>query len=55
MTPEQLQLLLEYIDAKIDEFAARDSSDGGLAESINTFKIKDLLFETLNQTQTTEQ
>jgi len=42
MTPELLDKLLEYIDARIAEKSdyARDSSDGGLLESIRRRDIE---------------
>lgn len=42
MTPELLDKLLEYIDARIAEKSdyARDSSDGGLLESIRRGDIE---------------
>ena len=45
MTKEQLRLLIEYIDAKISEYSARDTSDGGLIESMTANKIKDELYK----------
>ena len=55
MTFDQLNLLVDYIDAKIAEHAARNSSDGGLCEIQHSYEILDLLFETLTPNQTTEQ
>ena len=40
MTKEQFELLMAYIDSRIQEYAARDSWDGGLTESMRTFQIK---------------
>jgi hypothetical protein len=45
MNREQLDKLLEYIDARIDEksVAAAQSEDGGLLESVRTSRIRDEL------------
>jgi hypothetical protein len=42
MTQEQLDLIIQLIDAKIAMFGARKSSDGGLIESI---RVSDLVEE----------
>lgn len=49
MTPEILELLFELIDTRIAEHAAKDSSDGGLFESINASIIKENLRELVQQ------
>lgn len=43
MDPELLNKLLEYIDAKVDEYAQRHSSDGGLVETVRVGKIREEL------------
>jgi hypothetical protein len=43
MSKEILDKLMEYIDVRIDEKLARQSSDGGLAESIWSAEIKEQL------------
>jgi hypothetical protein len=43
MNKELLDKLIEYIDARIEEKLARQSSDGGLAESIWRAEIKEEL------------
>jgi hypothetical protein len=45
MSEDLLDKLLEYIDARIDEKSesTRESSDGGIVESIRTMQIKDEL------------
>ena len=47
MNKKLINKLLEYIDARIAEYScdAKNSSDGGLAESMNTWRIKDELYE----------
>lgn len=45
MTREQLDKLLEYIEAKISASEARDSSDGGLSESIRVSEITKELYD----------
>ena len=47
MNKKLINKLLEYIDARIAEQScdARNSSDGGLRESMNTWRIKDELYE----------
>ena len=47
MTEKLIDKLLEYIDARIAEksYDAKNSSDGGIAESMNTWRIKDELYE----------
>jgi hypothetical protein len=45
MNEELLEKLLEYIDARIDEKLARESSDGGLAEWIRCTDLKKELRE----------
>lgn len=51
MNTELLNKLLEYIDAAIDAKSeqARESSDGGLIESIVKHRVKDELFELMNK------
>jgi len=51
MSEELLTKLLQYIDAAIDAKSeqARESSDGGLVESIVRHRVKDELFELLNK------
>jgi hypothetical protein len=44
MDKQLLEVLLEYIDARIDEKLASDYYDGGLVESIKTNKLKEELF-----------
>ena len=46
MTQEQLDLLIQYINNAIAEYSARNSSDGGLLESIR----KDDLLQELKAT-----
>ena len=45
MTEKLIDKLLEYIDARIAEKScdARNSSDGGLVESMNVWRIKEEL------------
>jgi hypothetical protein len=43
MTPHQLQLLLNYINARFAEERAHDSSDGGLLESAQSMEALDAL------------
>ena len=45
MTEKLIKKLLEYIDARIAEKSceARNSSDGGLLEATNTWRIKEEL------------
>jgi hypothetical protein len=45
MTEKLIDKLLEYIDARIDEKScdAKNSSDGGLVEAANTWRIKEEL------------
>ena len=45
MTEKLIDKLLEYIDARIAEKSsdAKNSSDGGLVEAINTWRIKEEL------------
>jgi len=45
MTEKLIDKLLEYIDARIAEKScdARNSSDGGLIEAMNTWRIKEEL------------
>lgn len=43
MSEEFLSKLIEYIDVRIEEKLARQSSDGGLAESIWRAEIKEEL------------
>jgi len=47
MSKELINKLLEYIDARIAEksYDAKNSSDGGLVEAMNTWRIKDELYE----------
>ena len=40
MTNKQFDKLMEYIDATIRESRARDTSDGGLSESIEKDQIR---------------
>jgi len=47
MTKEQADKLLDLIDAKFSEFAARNSSDGGLSESIRVIELTKEFYETL--------
>lgn len=44
MNKELLEKLFEYIDARLAEEIASDSSDGGLAESIYRRKLREELF-----------
>jgi len=48
MTKEQLELLFQYIEARIDAYNARHCEDGGLAESIRANAIKQELRESLS-------
>ena len=45
MTEKLIDKLLEYIDARIAEKSsdAKNSSDGGLVEAMNTWRIKEEL------------
>ena len=47
MNKKLINKLLEYIDARIDEKScnARNSSDGGLVEAMNVWRIKEELDE----------
>lgn len=45
MTREQMEKLLEVIDAKIAEAASRHSSDGGLSEYIRVMELEKELRE----------
>ena len=47
MNKKLINKLLEYIDARIDEKScdAKNSSDGGLLEVTNTWRVKDELYE----------
>ena len=47
MNEKLINKLLEYIDARIAEKScdAKNSSDGGLVEAMNTWRIKDELYE----------
>ena len=47
MNKKLINKLLEYIDARIAENLcdAKNSSDGGLVEAMNTWRIKDELYE----------
>ena len=47
MNKKLIDKLLEYIDARIAEKScdAKNSSDGGIAESMNTWRVKDELYE----------
>ena len=47
MSKELINKLLEYIDARIAEksYDAKNSSDGGLVEAMNTWRVKDELYE----------
>lgn len=47
MTKEQADKLIDLIDAKISELAARNSSDGGLSESIRVSELTKEFYETL--------
>lgn len=40
MSGEQFEKLIEYIDARIDEHNAQDSSDGGLLEEARTSRVR---------------
>lgn len=48
MTKAQLAKLIELMDAKLSEYHARDSSDGGLIESIRISEITKELLELCN-------
>ena len=41
MNPTLIELLLEYIDARVDEHKAEASSDGGLVERIRCIELRD--------------
>ena len=47
MNKKLINKLLEYIDARIDEKSCdtKNSSDGGLVEAMNTWRVKDELYE----------
>ena len=47
MSKELINKLLEYIDARIAEKScdARNSSDGGLIEAMDAWRIKEELYE----------
>jgi len=49
MTDEQIDLLIAYIDAKIDEHACKNSSDGGLIEHIEARKLEEKLRAALGE------
>ena len=49
MTDEQINILIEYIKAKIQEFATENSSDGGLLESIRANALEDQLRAALKE------
>ncbi len=51
MSEELLNKLLEYIDAAIDAKSeqARQSSDGGLAESVVKHRVRDELLDMINK------
>jgi len=49
MTNEQIDLLIEYIKAKIQEHAAESSSDGGLVERIYTNAVEKQLRAALKE------
>ena len=51
MSEELLNKLLEYIDAAIDAKSehARQSSDGGLVESVAKNRVRDELFDMVNK------
>lgn len=44
MDEKMMEKLLEYIDAKIAEVDARESSDGGLIEGLRVREIRKELF-----------
>jgi hypothetical protein len=54
MSKELINKLLEYIDARIAEksYDAKNSSDGGLVEAMNTWRIKDELYEIIQSMET---
>jgi hypothetical protein len=43
MTTKEILAVIEYVDAKFAELKARDSSDGGLLESIDVIDTKNAL------------
>jgi hypothetical protein len=43
MTPRQLQLLINYLNARLAEERAHDSSDGGLIESARVQEVLEAL------------
>ena len=47
MNKKLIDKLLEYIDARIDEKScdAKNSSDGGLIETMYAWRVKDELYE----------
>lgn len=47
MTQQQLDLLIELIDSKINEFNARNCDDGGLMERIQARQIIEELQATI--------
>jgi hypothetical protein len=51
VSEELLNKLLEYIDAAIDAKSeqARQSSDGGLAESVVKHRVRDELLDMINK------
>lgn len=48
MTKDQLELLFEYIEARFDVHAMRNSEDGGLPEHVRANKIKQELLDSFN-------
>lgn len=49
MTPDMLRKIIELIDAKIAEALARDSSDGGLVETLKVSAIEAELLALVEQ------
>lgn len=45
MTRDEIDAIINLIDAKIDLYKARNSSDGGLAESLREMQYKQYLRE----------
>ena len=49
MKTEIILKLIAYIDARIDQVQASQSSDGGLIESIAASKLKEELLELISE------
>jgi hypothetical protein len=49
MTPEQLEALLNYIDARFAELQAQYGSDGDMLEGIHADELRDKLMKLVKE------